>query len=321
MTVQGTAPGPVLRSVEEQVAEVLAGVHPLAPMELRLLDAHGCTLAHPVAADVPHAEPGAGGRHRLPEGARLGALQIGMLASVGLERVAVHPRPRVVVLAMGDELAEPGSPEGVWDADSHVLAAAAREAGAVAFRTGTVADDARAVLHAVEDELLRADAVVVSGAGGPRARPQVEAALARLGKISYAEVAMSPGGVVGWGRVGSAGTPVFLLPGEPAAAYVSFEMFVRPAIRRLLGSAPHQRRLVRAVSLDPLHTDAGRRSYLPGWLEVGDGRYVVRGYPGRDTPAWAEYARCNALIVVPEDSGDVASGTSVLVMVLEEGLP
>jgi molybdopterin molybdotransferase len=321
------------RSVEDQLDGVLAGLEPLAPLELRLLDAYGCVLVEGVSS-VPRqsASPenglsGAAGPSAgvLPEGARLGATQVGLLAGLGYERVRVRPHPRVVVLSLGRELVEPGTQveheQQVLDANSYLLAAAAQEAGAVAFRVGIVPVDPRALLDAVEDQLLRADLVLLSGAISPEVRPVVEAALSRLGTVSFTDVALEPGQVQGMGRIGPHGTPVFLLSADPTSAYISFEVFVRPVIRKLLGAAPLHRRLVRAVCLEPLSVAAAPRTYLPGWLDVADGRYVVRPAGGAGTPPLAALAHCNALIVVSEEDGEVSAGGSVLVAVLHEAMP
>lgn len=316
------------KSVDEQLENLLADLEPLAPLELRLLDAHGCVLAEeasviPRPAGSPENASSPAGL--LPEGARLGATQLGVLAGLGYERIRVRPHPRAVVLSVGADLVEPGATleheEQRPDANSYLLAAAAQEAGAIAFRVGVVPVDVQALIQAIEDQLLRADVVILSGAVSDEVRPVVETALSEIGSVTFTDVAVEPGGTLGMGRIGAQGTPVFLLPADPAGAYIAFEVFVRPVLRRLLGAAPLHRRLVRAVCLEPLRVAAAPRTYLPGWLDVADGRYVVRPSRGPAVSQLAELARSNALILVPEEADEVTAGGSVLVAVLSEATP
>src|SRR5205809_750712 len=119
---------------------------------------------------------------------------------------------------------------------------------------------------------------------GRAARGALGEARARLGTVAVDAVALSPGGIQGFGTIGPDATPIFTLPGDPVGAYVSFEVFVRPAIRRMLGSEPIIRPLVRAATTAPLAGIPGSRGYVPARLEVREGVYVIEpvGTPGRD---------------------------------------
>jgi molybdopterin molybdotransferase len=141
--------------------------------------------------------------------------------------------------------------------------------------------------------------------------------MARLGTVVVDEVAMQPGALQGFGTIGPDATPIFTLPADPVAAYISFEVFVRPAIRRMLGTEPIHRPLVRASASAALPGAVGARSYLPVRLDVRDGAYVVSpvGAAGRDHVS--ALARANALAVIDGESGGVQSGGAVTVMVLE----
>jgi molybdopterin molybdotransferase len=265
-------------------------------------------------------EDAAAGTTVLTSGTHLGATQLGLLAAAGRERVLARPRPRVVVLSTGSELVEPGRPlppGKIPDANSSLLTAAAKEAGAIAFRVGIVPDDPRELIDTLEDQLIRADVVVTSGGVSVGAYDVVKEALGRLGDVTFRRVAMQPGMPQGFGVIGPDRTPFFGLPGNPVSAYVSFEVFVRPVLRRMLGAEPIHRPTVRARLADALSSPPGRRSYLRAWLSVESGAYVVRPVGGSGSHLIAGLAGANALIVVPEDVTSVAEGDSVTVMLLE----
>ncbi|MGN6244409.1 MAG: molybdotransferase-like divisome protein Glp [Motilibacteraceae bacterium] len=256
----------------------------------------------------------------LSTGTRLGPNQIGLLAAVGRSRVVVRPRPRVVVMSTGSELVNPGEPVGegqITDSNSWMLTAAAREAGALAFNVGIVRDDPRTLLDAIEDQLIRADLVVTTGGVSMGAYDVVKDVLSRLGTVQFDKVAMQPGMPQGFGTVGPDGTPIITLPGNPVSAYVSFEVFVRPVLRRMLGVEPLHRPTVRAVCQEAFTSPAGKRQFARGQLGVEDGRYVVRPVGGSGSHLVGDLAQANALIVVPEEVTEVPVGGTVNVMVLE----
>src|SRR5207248_2515076 len=207
----------------------------------------------------------------IPAGTHLGATQVGLLAAVGRERVLARPRPRVVVLSTGSELVDPGTPLStgqIPDANSTLLTAAAREVGAIAFRVGIVRDDPRDLLDTLEDQLIRADLVLTSGGVSVGAYDVVKEAIGRLGEVRFDRVAMQPGMPQGFGVIGPDSTPFFGLPGNPVSAYVSFEVFVRPAIRRMLGVEPIHRPTVRARLAAPLSSPPGKRTYARARMTV-----------------------------------------------------
>ena len=146
----------------------------------------------------------------------------------------------------------------------------------------------------------------------------VKEALSPLGTVEFTKVAMQPGMPQGHGTLGPDNTPIFTLPGNPVSAYVSFEVFVRPALRRMLGHASIYRPVVRAVLADPLQSPAGRRQFARGILAVEDGRYVVRPAGGQRSHMLGALAKANALVVIPEDATEVKAGTAVAVLRLDE---
>ena len=263
------------------------------------------------------------GQSVLAAGTRLGPGQLGRLAGVGRDRVTVRPRPRVVILSTGSELAEPGTPTlpgQIHESNSYVLTTAARESGALAFRVGIVPDEPRRLMDAIEDQLIRADLVLTSGGVSVGAYDVVKEVLSRLGTVSFDRVAMQPGKPQGFGTIGPDSTPIITLPGNPVSAFVSFEVFVRPVIRRMLGVEPLGRPIVRAALTEGMQSPKGRRQYARGWLEVRDGRYVVAPVGGAGSHLLGGLAHSNSLIVVPETQTHLDSGDGVDVMVLERRL-
>jgi molybdopterin molybdotransferase len=256
----------------------------------------------------------------LKAGAFLGAAQIGLLAAVGRDQVRVRPRPRVVIISTGSELVDVGEelrPGQIHDSNSYALTAAAREAGAIAYRVGIVGDDPGELLARIEDQLIRADLVVTSGGVSAGAYDTVKEVLSKLGTVTFTKVAMQPGMPQGFGTIGPDATPIFTLPGNPVSAFVSFEVFVRPVLRRMLGAEPLYRPMVRARINQTLRFNPGRRKFLRAQLTVEDGSYVVNLVGEQGSHLVADLALANALVVIPEDVEEVPQGSGVVVMMLE----
>jgi molybdopterin molybdotransferase len=255
------------------------------------------------------------------EGTVLGPRHLGLLASVGRATVVSRPRPRVVILSTGSELREPGSdlgPDSIYDGNSWLLAAAARQAGAIAYRVGIVPDEPRAFLDALGDQLVRADLVVTSGGVSQGDYDVVKEALRPTGSVWFGPVAMQPGKPQGFGTVGDDEVPIFTLPGNPVSSYVSFEMFVLPALRKLMGKAPYSRPTQRARLTHGVSSPAGRRQFLRGSFERGRGGPTVSPVGGAGSHLVGGLADSNALVVVPEDTTRLEAGEMVQVLALDE---
>jgi molybdopterin molybdotransferase len=255
-------------------------------------------------------------------GTRLRPMHVAVIAAAGRGSVLVRPRPRVVVLSTGNELAEPGTPlvpGRIWDSNSFMLAAAAREAGALAYRQAILPDHPDEVLPAIEDQLVRADLMVTTGGvsmGGEH--DVVKAALQQLGTITFRKVAMQPGMPQGFGTIAlpAAGdrVPIFTLPGNPVSAYVSFQVFARPAIAALQGYDGLGLEKVQAELTGPLRSPAGRRSFLRGVLDRAAGK--VTPLTGQGSHQIATLGKANALVVVPEWVVQMSEGDTAEVLVL-----
>ncbi len=197
----------------------------------------------------PRGEDVTAGDLLLEEGIVFGPRQVAIAAATGRSRIRARPRPRVVILSTGSELREPGTPLGfdsIYDSNSYCLAAAARQADAIPYRVGSVSDDPQELTDTLSDQLVRADLVVTSGGVSKGDYDVVKDVLGRVGTVDFVEVAMQPGKPQGFGKIGEDETPIFTLPGNPVSSYVSFEVFVLPAIRRMMGKLPYRRPLVRA---------------------------------------------------------------------------
>ncbi|MEJ8657875.1 gephyrin-like molybdotransferase Glp [Streptomyces sp. MS1.AVA.4] len=262
----------------------------------------------------------------LVEGTVLGPPQIGLLAAIGRGTVRVRPRPRVVVLSTGSELVQPGEELGegqIYDSNSFALTAAARDAGAIAYRVGAVTDDADELRATIDDQLIRADLLVTTGGVSVGAYDVVKEALASVGDedepgsgIDFRTLAMQPGKPQGFGSIGPDHTPLLALPGNPVSSYVSFELFVRPAIRALMGLKDVRRPHVRAeLRTDKaLTSPAGRRQFLRGAYDAEEGTVTPVG--GSGSHLIAALAQADALIVIPEDVTSVEPGTETEVVLL-----
>ena len=261
------------------------------------------------------------GDHLLEHGTVLGPRQLGLLAAIGRSTIRCRPRPRVVVISTGSELREPGSALGsdsIFDSNSYLLAAAAKAAGAIAYRVGIVPDDVRTFTDALSDQLVRADLVVTSGGVSEGDFDVVKEALASLGSVWFGGVAMQPGKPQGFGTVGEEQTPIFTLPGNPVSAYVSFETFVLPAIRRMMGKLPYSRPRVRARLTHGLSSPAGKQQLVRAVWDSDRGGAFVSPVGGHGSHLLGDLAASNALIVVPPEATAVQAGEMVDVLKLDE---
>ncbi|WP_110183096.1 gephyrin-like molybdotransferase Glp [Nocardioides solisilvae] len=257
----------------------------------------------------------------LDHGTVIGPRHLGLLASVGRATVRCRPRPRVVVISTGSELRDPGTALGhdsIYDGNSYLLAAAARAAGALAYRVGIVPDDPRTFTDALGDQLVRADLVVTSGGVSEGDYDVVKEALSELGTVWFGKVAMQPGKPQGFGHVGEDRIPVFTLPGNPVSAYVSFQVFVLPALRRMMGRLPYERPTRRARLTHPISSAPGRRQFVRASYGTDRGGAFVQPVGGHGSHLVGDLAASNALVVVPEEATALSAGEMVQVLCLDE---
>ncbi len=250
----------------------------------------------------------------LAAGTVLEPRHLGLLASIGRPAVRCGRRPRVVVVSTGSELREPGTElaaDSIYEGNSFLLGGAALRAGAEVRRLGIVPDEPEAFLDALRSVLPEADLVVTSGGVSQGDFDVVKAALRPLGTVWFGGVAMQPGKPQGYGRVD--GVPIFTLPGNPVSSYISFQVFVLPALRRLLGREPAALPWPTARLAEPVGSSPeGKRQFLRGVLRDGELHRV--GGPGSHLVA--ALAASDALIVVPEEATSLAAGTEVQMLSL-----
>lgn len=259
----------------------------------------------------------------LRHGTRVGARQVALLAGVGRSRVTVHPRPRVVILSIGDELVEPGEqarPGTVFDANGHALSTAVADAGAQTLRVAAVPDGRQALRETIQDQLVRADLIITTGGISYGSGDTVREVLGALGTVRFDNVAAWPGHILGVGTVGDEddATPIFCLPGDPVSAQVCFEVYVRPALRQMQGWTTLSRPSVQARVDRSWYSPRGRREFVRVRL-TGSPR---TGYQAKimGSPAallLSALAESNALAVVPEEVTNVRAGDALQCMVLD----
>ncbi len=296
------------------------GADAVIPVELTDAGRETVTLRQTVPAGNAVRRRGddvAAGTLLLAAGTPIGAVELAVLAASGQGSVLARPRPRVAVVSTGNELAEPGTPlvpGQIWESNSFMLAAAARQAGAIAERH-RLPDDPGAVLARLEELLPHADLLVTSGGvsmGGEH--DVVKAALSKLGTVTFRKVAMQPGMPQGFGVLGPGRRPIFTLPGNPVSAYVSFLLFARPALAALQGRPETRLHRVSAALAGPVRSPAGKRSYLRGRLDPAEATVIPLS--GQSSHQLGALARANALIIVPEPVTRLEDGAGVDVLCL-----
>lgn len=270
----------------------------------------GANIRHP-GEDLTPGQP------LLGLGRRINPADIGLLATAGISHVRCIPPPRVVVMSTGDELVRAElAPTGgrIRDANGPMLSALVRQAGGVPFTTGIVPDDRKALMQAFDTNRGHADLFVCTGGASAGTRDLLPDVIGALGEVRTAKVAMKPGMPQIHGRIGS--TPVIGLPGNPVSAFVSFEVFVRPAIRKLQGRRDVHRPVVQAVATEPMRSPAAKRSYLRVRLTRDGTAWEATPTGSQGSHVISSIARADGLAVVPEEQTEVPAGGMVAVQLL-----
>ncbi|MGH9190579.1 MAG: molybdopterin molybdotransferase MoeA [Acidimicrobiales bacterium] len=254
-------------------------------------------------------------------GTPIGPGHLGVLASLGRDRVSVFGRPRVGVLSTGDELVagpEALAPGQIRDSNRPTLLAMVAEAGFEAADLGMVADSEDAIAAAIQEAVRSCDALVTSGGVSVGDFDHVKTVLDRLGEMSWWQVAVKPAKPLAFGVID--GVPVFGLPGNPVSSMVSFELFARPALRKMAGHSRLFRPHFEAVADEALARRPDGKLHLARVAaeQNDDGRWHVRPSGGAGSHLLWAMARANALALLPDGSGVEAGGT-VEVMLVGEG--
>jgi molybdopterin molybdotransferase len=250
-------------------------------------------------------------------GAVLSPGHLGVLASVGVERVVVHRRPRVGVMSTGDELVEHGplARGHIRDSNRPTLLALLEQSGFDAVDLGIVADDEHAVTHALEHAVDACDAVITSGGVSMGDLDFIKVVLDRIGDMRWMQIAIKPAKPLAFGTVGR--VPVFGLPGNPVSSMVSYELFARPALRRMAGHTQLERLHVTATAADGLRRIADGKVHLVRVVatQAEDGSWAVRSAGGQGSHQLTAMAAANALAILPDGEG-VPPGGGVRTMLL-----
>ena len=257
----------------------------------------------------------------LSVGKRIGPAEIGMLASLGRTVVAVHQRPRVAILSSGDELVEPDGDIGagrIVSSNSYSIAAQCRESGALPVYVG-IAKDTAQDLERHFRAALRADVVVSSAGVSVGDRDYVRSVLEKLGcSLLFWGVKIKPGYPLAFGRFsGDTGPLVFGLPGNPVSAMMTFEQFVRPALRKMTGSKSWFRPLIRARLRGALRKKSGRLHFVRVRLERSGDEVFADTTGNQSSGVLRSMTRAHGLLIFPADATQLCEDDTVDVQVLD----
>jgi molybdopterin molybdotransferase len=299
-------------------APIPAGADTIVPIEnaevlgevVRIVDAapEGRHI-RPVGEDVRT------GAVLVEQGRRLGAPELGLLANAGFPHPVVHPRPRVIVLSTGDELIPPTEqPEfgQVRDSNAYTIFGAVREAGAIPVLAGIVKDDVEQLKETLLVHEIQADAFISTGGVSVGERDVVKAAFFRRGDLDFYKVAMQPGMPQGFGRI--EGKPYWGLPGNPVSVFVSFEVFVRPALMKMLGRSQVRRPEVTATLTQDVSGPGGKLQFARVVVSRGADGWSATPTGGRGSNLISTVSRANGLAMIPIGTETAPTGSQVRVM-------
>jgi molybdopterin biosynthesis enzyme len=297
-------------SVAQFQEKLLELAQPLTPLDLPLLDAHGATLSSNLMVDD---------QLLLKTGDRIGATQIGLAASLGLDRLPCRPHPRVVIISAGDDLVEPGSKladDGdEFESNSWFLTTFVREIGAHAFRVHTIAQTNEVLKLIVEDQLVRADLIVISGESKDESFELINSVISSLGEVTTVVPNLAESGKHSYGSIGPDKTPVIALPGEPLANYLSAELFIRPMILKMLGYRSIYRNSKKMkLDFEVVGTE-GKANYVRG--KVGTEKEITLLL---NQSSISTISTTDCLIYLPEKTEKLGKGESAEVIFLQGDL-
>lgn len=265
----------------------------------------------------PAGEDMRGGQTILHAGTEIGPWEIGILATLGWARVPVVRRPRVAILGTGDEVVDvdqPLTPGKIRNSNSYLLEAAVRRAGAEPQRLG-VARDTVESLREKFSEAMHTDLILTTGGVSVGDFDLVKNIMAEQGAINFWRINMRPGKPVAFGHIGS--VPLLGLPGNPVSTAVTFELFGRPVLRKMLGHSRLQRPLIDVIVEDGISEHASRRHYVRARVEWQAGRFVARTTGNQGSNIMTSLLNANAFIVVPEGGAVIYPGATAQAMMLD----
>src|SRR6266567_7245614 len=256
------------------------------------------------------------GQTVLLKGNEIGAWEIGVLATLGWANVPVIRRPHVAILGTGDEVIdvnEPLRPGKIRNSNSYLLEAAVRLAGAVPHRLG-VARDTVESLREKFTEAIQHDLIITSGGVSVGDFDLVKNIMTEQGTINFWRINMRPGKPVAFGHIGK--IPLLGLPGNPVSAAVTFELFGRPVIRKMLGHTRLVRPQIDVIVADGVSDRAMRRHYVRARVEWRDGHFVAHTTGNQGSNIMTSLLNANALVIVPEGGVEVHPGDTAKAIML-----
>ena len=281
---------------------------PLAALDLPLLDAHGATLASDLLVDEKPV---------IRSGQLIDSTQIALAASLGLDRLPCRPHPRVVIISAGDDLVEPGSKladaDDEFESNSWFLTTFAREVGAHAFRVHTIPETAEQLKLVIEDQLVRADLIVISGESKDESFDLITSVISTLGEIQIVTPKLAESSKHSFGLIGPDRTPVVVLPGDPISNFLSAELFIRPMITKMLTGVNTDKPNKKVKLTKSVTSPAGVASYIRGELNA-DGQVS----PLADQESLMTLSKANCLITLGEKEEKLNSGDSVNILKLNQ---
>jgi molybdopterin molybdotransferase len=257
------------------------------------------------------------GQTVLLRGTEIGPWEIGILATLGWATVPAARRPHVAILGTGDEVIdvhEPLRPGKIRNSNSYLLEAALRRAGAVPHRLGVALDTAES-LREKFSEAMQDDLIITSGGVSVGDFDLVKNIMDEQGKINFWRINMRPGKPVAFGHIG--GVPLLGLPGNPVSAAVTFELFGRPVIRKMMGHTRLVRPQVEVIVEDGVSDRVMRRHYVRARVEWRDGRFVAHTTGNQGSHIMTSLLNVNALVIVPEGGVEVRPGDTARAMMLD----
>ena len=273
----------------------------------------------PMRSNVRDAgEEAAAGEVIVREGEVIGAAGVGFLASYGVMQVPTYARPRVAIMATGSELVDPlqvPTPGKIRNSNSYAMAACVQQAGGEPLLYPIVEDTEEALTAAVLQAAREADFVITTGGAANGDYDFIKKVVEKLGSLHMATVNMRPGKAQTFGIV--EGTPVFGLPGNPAAAYIGFEMLVRPALRKMQGYSAFEHQIVKARLARGVKKRDPRRIYLRSTLTKDGDDFVVTPAKNQSSGLFGVIQRSNCLAIMPEGLENRSAGSIVECMLLD----
>lgn len=336
LQVIGTVPAgtnPSFEVKKGQAAQIMTGapvprgansVHIVEKTRLHGTDVEILELVTPGQNIIPRGKEVTTGDTVLRKGTLLGPAAVAVAATVGKTRLQVGCRPRVAVIATGNELVPPTrkpGPAQIRNSNGYSLSAQATKAGARVSYLG-VAEDDKASLSPLIRQGLTHDVLLLSGGVSMGRLDLVEEVLEEFGvRILIDKVALKPGKPTVFG-IGPNDHLVFGLPGNPVSTMVTFELFVRPALAKMAGSVDTGRPLLSATLKGPLASKGPRRAYLPGWLETNSAEALPEAHPilSRGSGDIVAFSKANALLILPENIDRMEAGETIRVHPLDSFL-